>query len=105
MHPPDRVVIAASGLDAGHVRAAFMLYRRALDKRGAPPAEVIDATLGIGTYASAPELGPWLTRAEAARYAQVTTSTIDRWRRAGTIDTRRIGGRVLIHRASLDGHD
>ena len=44
----------------------------------------------------------WLTRSEAAAYAGVDISTIDRWRRKGSLDTYTSGDRVRILREELD---
>lgn len=49
---------------------------------------------------------PWMTRAEAARYAHVSTDTIDNWCRAKYIERAKLGtgkaGGVLILRESLE---
>src|SRR5438046_2815521 len=39
----------------------------------------------------------WLTRSEAARYARVSVSKIDRARRYGELESRHVDRRVLIH--------
>ena len=52
------------------------------------------------------ETSPWMTRAEAARYAHVSMDTIDNWCRAKYIDHSKLGagkaGGVLILRDSLE---
>ena len=49
---------------------------------------------------------PWMTRAEAARYAHVSTDTIDNWCAAKYIERAKLGtgrpGSVLIVRGSLE---
>ena len=49
---------------------------------------------------------PYMTRKEAAKYARVSTDTIDNWCAAGVVEKSKLaGGRagaVLIHRASLE---
>ena len=51
-------------------------------------------------------LSPWITRAEAAEYARVSTDTIDNWCAAGYLEKSKIGngrpGRVRIDRNSLE---
>ena len=44
----------------------------------------------------------FLTRAEAAAFAHITVSTVDRWIRNETIVSTVIGGRRLIDAAGLD---
>lgn len=38
----------------------------------------------------------YLTRAEAARYARVSTRTIDRWRQDGVLTTHRAGPKKIL---------
>lgn len=51
-------------------------------------------------------VSPWMTRAEAARYAHVSTDTIDNWCAAKHIERAKLGtgrpGSVLIVRDSLE---
>lgn len=52
------------------------------------------------------EMSPWMTRREAAKYARVSTDTIDNWCTAGHIKKSKLGvgrpGSVLIDRDSLE---
>lgn len=58
------------------------------------------------TPPSQSETSPWMTRAEAARYAHVSTDTIDNWCRAKYIERSKLGagkaGGVIIVRDSLE---
>jgi helix-turn-helix protein len=47
---------------------------------------------------------PWLTRVEAAAYARVRPSTIDRWSKAGWIPKHKVGGiqSTRYHKGEID---
>lgn len=52
-----------------------------------------------------PEITPaGLTPTQAARYAGVSRSTLDRWRKEAGLRSIRIGGRVIIRRETLDAY-
>lgn len=54
------------------------------------------------------EVSPWMSRKNAAAYADVCEDTIDNWRKAGCIKDRKLAdgrpGRVLIDRKDLKRH-
>ncbi|HEY6379597.1 MAG TPA: helix-turn-helix domain-containing protein [Candidatus Dormibacteraeota bacterium] len=50
----------------------------------------------------APELEGWLSAAEAARYLDVSRPRVHQLVRAGVLEGTRVGGRLLVHRTSLD---
>ena len=49
------------------------------------------------------DLSGYLTVPEAAVRAGVSTSTVDRWRRAGILRWYRRGRRVFVRRGDIDG--
>lgn len=44
----------------------------------------------------------WLTVKQAAEYLQVSTATIQRWIRTGTLDASQIGGTYRIAAATIE---
>jgi excisionase family DNA binding protein len=45
---------------------------------------------------------PWLTQAEACRYARIGRTTLYRLCQRGVLRARKLGGRTLISRLELD---
>ena len=50
----------------------------------------------------ATDLSGWLSTGEAARYAGVSRQRIDQLIRRGVLDGQLVGGRLLVHRHSVD---
>ena len=51
---------------------------------------------------SADQQGELMTRKEAAAYLKITLVTLNAWTRQGTIESRRICGRVYYFRSELE---
>lgn len=49
-----------------------------------------------------PTDSPWMTKEEAARRARVSVGFLEKALAAGLLRSRRLGGRVLIHRDWID---
>jgi hypothetical protein len=75
---------------------SITLSAEAVDQLVERVAEVVLQRLGGQNGAS-----PWLTRAEAAEYAHLPLSRLEKDR---TIPCHREGRRVLYHRAELDDY-